>query len=787
MDPQEDSRPPGNVEPPSHGARTGEPQSWFPSIGGWRAAASAAPASVGRAHLAAAIVVAVLTYLAYSNATPNALVHDDRFFFPHNRTYAWQDLHRFFVEDTWASTGAPSGVYRPFLLLSIAADQFAHHDLPAAFHRTNVLLHVAATVLLYLFLRALLVAPAAARGAPSDSRRAVVCAAAAALIFGVHPIHTEAVDSIFNRSEMLVTIGMATALWILLRFEPRRRALAWAGTATVYAAALFCRESAATLPFVAALMLLLIGFDGSWAQRLRRLTPILCLAIPLAVYMLLRHNALGSVVGTPPVDAEAAGAGLGWGTRLAATLTMLRESLRMVVWPHPLRTSYIDFDPSGLASAVAVHALCAAAFAVAIWRRVYLVAFGIAAFYLTLLPSTRLFTAKEISVVVAERYVYLPSAFLAVPFAVALWWLAEPSKGGWLWAVGVGGVLCAVLLPMTYRRNAQWHSGEQLFAADFAATGNSDALRLLTGAYLDNAKYARVAELCDRHLRDLADNAKLHNHCASAYVKLQRFADAEAAYRHALAIGGIDSVVHANLGRLYARQGRVPEAQREFALSVETESEPARQHWRRGQAIFFFHADDAERLARAQAEMEAAVRAQPSSKQYAEWLQKVKDARRRVTQSDTARAAPAPAAVADAVPASDISTAARAQLVAKLSDASPDTPAWLVYDARDPAAEAFAKQLAAAFEEAGWSTRRLSAAAFPLRPGLFLLAADEPPSPSATMVANAFDAAELKAKIGTGYRAFAEERRRSQPTWRGIELEPGQDFVIAVGRRATSP
>jgi hypothetical protein len=36
--------------------------------------------------------------------------------------------------------------------------------------------------------------------------------------------------------------------------------------------------------------------------------------------------------------------------------------------------------------------------------------------------------------------------------------------------------------------------------------------------------------------------------------------------------------------------------------------------------------------------------------------------------------------------------------------------------------------------------------------------------------------------VGTGYRAFVEERRVN-PGWRGIDFAPEQSFVIAVGRR----
>lgn len=131
-----------------------------------------------------------------------------------------------------------------------------------------------------------------------------------------------------------------------------------------------------------------------------------------------------------------------------------------------------------------------------------------------------------------------------------------------------------------------------------------------------------------------------------------------------------------------------------------------------------------------------------------------------------------------------ISSEARALLIAKLSTRPPGTKAWITYDTRDPVALALARDLAACFEEARWIVRKLDKAPFPLRPGIFLMAADHPPSDASSAVADALDAARLEAKVASGYRAYAEERKRADAAWHGFDLEPDQDFMLAIGRRA---
>src|SRR5690606_13057018 len=108
--------------------------------------------------------------------------------------------------------------------------------------------------------------------------------------------------------------------------------------------------------------------------------------------------------------------------------------------------------------------------------------------------------------------------------------------------------------------------------------------------------------------------------------------------------------------------------------------------------------------------------------------------------------------------------------------------AWIVFDARDPGARALAGRLGEAFAAAGWSVRGLEEARFPLRPGLFVLAADDQPSPAAAAATAALEAAQLPATVASGYRAYAADRRRADPNWTGFNLADDQQFVIAVGR-----
>ena len=144
--------------------------------------------------------------------------------------------------------------------------------------------------------------------------------------------------------------------------------------------------------------------------------------------------------------------------------------------------------------------------------------------------------------------------------------------------------------------------------------------------------------------------------------------------------------------------------------------------------------------------------------------------------------APAPAAVN---PAWQLAGDARTQFVAALGNQPQGTPAWIAFDGRDASARALAQQMADAFESAGWKVRGLTAAAFPLRAGLFVFAADENPSAAAAAATAALEAAHLTATVASGYRDYAADRLRADPKWPGFQLAADQEFLIAVGRPAS--
>ncbi|MDH4325745.1 MAG: hypothetical protein OEW90_16530, partial [Betaproteobacteria bacterium] len=124
---------------------------------------------------------------------------------------------------------------RPLLKLSYALSWSAGDGSTYAFHAVNVMLHAANVLLVWQLLRTLF----ERMGVGGEG----FAAFAAALLFALHPAHTEAVTYVSGRSVSLMAFFYLASVLAYLRGAPR-----WVSP-LLFLAALGAKEVAVTLPF----------------------------------------------------------------------------------------------------------------------------------------------------------------------------------------------------------------------------------------------------------------------------------------------------------------------------------------------------------------------------------------------------------------------------------------------------------------------------------------------------------------------------------------------------------
>jgi len=448
------------------------------------------------------VLLVVITCLAYANAWPNTLLVDDKLFVNYEAFSDFSAIPRYFVEDAWVARGVSGGLYRPMLFVSITLDANLFGDWAAGYHLVNVLLHVVLTLLVYTFIARLL---------EMDDKTAsssAYIAFLAALVFAIHPMHTEVVNSIFNRSILLAALGSMTGLWWLLHYLESKPLLAWAGLFLAYLFALFCRETAIVLPGIAA-ALVLIYSGGNFSRRVRKCLPVLILLIPMVFYLVMRDSALTTSEmgpkqnesGFSSVVAQVDSSRLLEGETVLGVAGIWVEAFAVMLWPFEPKLSYPDSPRYLQLTGIFIH-LGLLALALFQFRRGHKgLLTGLTIFYIAMLPSSRLFGAGSLAPHLQERYLYLPSLGLIVLLAYALSYLNRRFDR---LLAGAPVLLCLfVLIPVTWARNAEWSNEIALFESDYSRGVHTGyLLRLLTAAHLRENNFKRVIEICETQRAD---------------------------------------------------------------------------------------------------------------------------------------------------------------------------------------------------------------------------------------------------------------------------------------------
>ncbi|XP_036376086.1 protein O-mannosyl-transferase TMTC1-like [Megalops cyprinoides] len=158
------------------------------------------------------VVLVLVCALCYSNSLRGEFVHDDVWAIINNPDVRpGSSLRNIFFNDFWGKRMADNTShksYRPLCVLTFKLNVVLGGMTPLYFHMVNVCLHCAVTSLLMYVCE---------RTAFEDGRLAFLTA----LLFAVHPIHTEAVSGIVGRADVLACLLFLLAFLSYVRSVDR--------------------------------------------------------------------------------------------------------------------------------------------------------------------------------------------------------------------------------------------------------------------------------------------------------------------------------------------------------------------------------------------------------------------------------------------------------------------------------------------------------------------------------------------------------------------------------------
>jgi len=476
------------------------------------------------ALLGTVLVAAVV--LAYWNSLSAPLLFDDLSAVANNASIRQFSTALSPPADGSATTG------RPVVNLSFALNHALGGDAVRGYHALNIAIHAAAALALFGLLR---------------RTRSVAgsLAFAVALLWAVHPLQTESVTCIAQRTESLC------GLFYLLTLYGFARGGRWL-ILSVFACLLgmATKEVMVTAP----LMVLLYdrtfvagSFAAAWRQRRGYYGAL------AATWLLLAWLVLGA--GGTRGSAAGLGLGVSWWSYLLKQCEAIVLYLKLSFWPHPLVVDYGTAVVNSLKEVWWQGPVVLALLAATVWALVRRPALGFmgAWFFVILAPSSSV--VPLVSQTMAEHRMYLPlAAVITLVVFGACRWLGVRS----LWVMA-GLALAAGLA--TRQRNTVY-LGEQAVWEDVLAhrPDNARAHNNLGSVLMEAGRIEEAAGHFQESIRLDPDWSSAHSNLCNALRRLGRAQQAVAPGEEALRLKPDSADAHVNLAAALAELGRPAEA-----------------------------------------------------------------------------------------------------------------------------------------------------------------------------------------------------------------------------------
>lgn len=509
------------------------------------------------------LVVLVLTFLCYLPSLFNSFVNYD------DQALLWGNplIQKFSAANVaHVFTALLGGHYSRFnpipFIAYMAIHQMAGFD-PFWFHAVSLFVHLATTALVF-FLALLLT---------DNQRLSFICA----LLFGVHPIHTEAV-------------AWASALTHLL--------CAFFYFAAVYAYCTGLKRGGERAPFtISALLLFIIAgacFSGGvvtlpavlilvvWLKRitwprgeLLRLTPFICVAayfFALTVYTAHRAD----VITNPYFNVH----GSSLLERVNLSVVSILHYLAQIVFPYAFTIEYpqgyfLRFSNVWATAFFAVLVLLAVFSKREIfqWRHFR---FGFLFFLITIAPFLKIYSTS--TSITNDRYVYIASFGL---FLIAAEWADICLRKTSLMRIIVA-TICVYLMLITVSAVFTWRNGAALWGQMIRSYPKAYP------AYLGRADYyMRVGQNqlalkdCDTALSYNPAYAEALSLKGTLLLQMRRYEEAVDVYSWAMRANPVSTTLLNKRGAAYLLAGKNTEALRDFNASIKLDANQTEPYYNR--------------------------------------------------------------------------------------------------------------------------------------------------------------------------------------------------------------
>ncbi len=512
-------------------------------------------------------LITAASIAVYFNSLFNGFVFDDGAQVLNN---PWLRSAKFipdiFLSNVWAFEGRETSYYRPLMhiIYMITASVFGFK--PWGFHFVNVLIHTCNSILIFLIGMRIF------DGYDLPKRPFFIFPPfVAAILFSVHPIHTEAVAWIAGIPDLSYTFFSLASFYFFIRASdnnlPSSNRLYLCSAALFFLATL-CKEPALTLPFIFVAYDFTIGKEKvNFTSFIKKYSPYL---VVVCVYFAMRLHALKSFVPIKEhLDVSS----------VTTVFPLFAEYLEKLFFPLNLSASYVIkpvdsiFEPRVVTSfliTVAFFFLLAYSF-----KRSKTAFFAMSCLIVPLLPGLYI-PALGKSGAFAERYLYLPSVGFAMLLSLSIPYGVKKGVPAKIF-FSVIVLLTTVYSIGTVYRNSIWKNNYTLFLDTARKTPDAALPHYNLGNELRSQ--GRIDEAIEQYqiaLRIEPSMANAHDNLGIAFAMKGEYDQAINEIQLALQINPLSANAYNNLGIIYTNMGLWDRAIENFRTAIALKPDDVR-------------------------------------------------------------------------------------------------------------------------------------------------------------------------------------------------------------------
>ncbi len=493
------------------------------------------------------VLILILSFILYGNSITNRYNMDDEFVIKNN-TQVMQGIKAIpeiltsrYFENSQAKFG-----YRPITKVVFAIEVSLFGINPHISHFINVLLFALMVFLTLLLLKRIF-----------KGNVGIIFIWAVLLLWMFHPIHTEVVDSLKNREEILYFLFAVWATLIFLTYIETGKIIKLISAVILFCLSYLTKQSAISFALMIPVIFIFKYTDTAnwkelfsvkkWFTDTVRLRIIFSIAgLWIATYLMYKFPSwilpkdeieLFSFENPLRYDHS-------WASRFSVAALTLIYYIRLLLFPHPLLFYYglytlpiVTLSDFIVWFSVAIHLLLLF-FIFRFWKKNPIFVFGVLIYYVGIFPFCNYL--MEINGIVAERFLHGPSIGFAIAAVGLLFYVAKipfdtqtikSVKPAWKYVFF--GILALYSLK-TITRNSDWKNEITLFSHDIQYLDKSvKANDILAQTIMDRVMQNNplqhplqeikpsldsVIFYYNRSLELFSDNAKACNNIANIYI-----------------------------------------------------------------------------------------------------------------------------------------------------------------------------------------------------------------------------------------------------------------------------